>query len=131
MYWSTVLLFWLQPKVIWCWSDSITRKCDILLWYCTIVVLCYVIKCHLNNWTFLLPFTDYGLIEVPPAPETVATYDVNGPRLMITHIENENFKSYAGIQSLGPFHKVFNSSQNQSLPFNDCDYISWVFARQA
>nr|KAG5701436.1 hypothetical protein BaRGS_032768 [Batillaria attramentaria] len=24
---------------------------------------------------------------------------------MITHIVNENFKSYAGIQTLGPFHK--------------------------
>lgn len=27
-------------------------------------------------------------------------------RLMITKIVNENFKSYAGIQELGPFHKV-------------------------
>ena len=27
-------------------------------------------------------------------------------RLMITHIVNENFKSYAGKQVLGPFHKV-------------------------
>jgi hypothetical protein len=25
---------------------------------------------------------------------------------MITHIVNENFKSYAGVQTLGPFHKV-------------------------
>ena len=29
-------------------------------------------------------------------------------RLMITHIENVNFKSYAGKQVLGPFHKVCN-----------------------
>lgn len=29
-------------------------------------------------------------------------------RLMITHIENVNFKSYAGKQVLGPFHKVRN-----------------------
>ena len=28
-------------------------------------------------------------------------------RLMITKIVNENFKSYAGTQELGPFHKVF------------------------
>ena len=27
-------------------------------------------------------------------------------RLMITKIVNENFKSYAGTQELGPFHKV-------------------------
>ena len=50
--------------------------------------------------------TDYGPIEIPPAPESVASYDTSGPRLMITHIVNENFKSYAGTQSLGPFHKV-------------------------
>ena len=51
-------------------------------------------------------FPDYGEIEIPEAPHTVATYEVNGPRLMITHIVNENFKSYAGVQTLGPFHKV-------------------------
>src|SRR5690606_14625491 len=28
------------------------------------------------------------------------------PRLMITHMELENFKSYAGKISIGPFHKV-------------------------
>jgi len=43
---------------------------------------------------------------VPPAPEGVASYDINGPRLMITKIVNENFKSYAGVRELGPFHKV-------------------------
>ena len=30
----------------------------------------------------------------------------NEPRLMITKIACENFKSYAGTQELGPFHKV-------------------------
>ena len=30
----------------------------------------------------------------------------NGPRLMITKIVCENFKSYAGVKELGPFHKV-------------------------
>lgn len=29
-----------------------------------------------------------------------------GPRLMITKIVCENFKSYAGVKELGPFHKV-------------------------
>lgn len=28
------------------------------------------------------------------------------PRLMITKMVLENFKSYAGIQEVGPFHKV-------------------------
>ena len=46
---------------------------------------------------------------VPPPPEAVGDFDHTGPRLMITHIENENFKSYAGKQSLGPFHKVGKS----------------------
>ena len=52
---------------------------------------------------------DYGEIEIPPAPETVATYDITGPRLMISKIVNENFKSYAGVRALGPFHKVCHS----------------------
>lgn len=33
-------------------------------------------------------------------------------RLIITKIVNENFKSYAGKQELGPFHKV-----SESQPF--------------
>ncbi len=45
-------------------------------------------------------------IVVPPAPEVDIEFNQKGPRLMITHIVNENFKSYAGIQTLGPFHKV-------------------------
>ena len=33
------------------------------------------------------------------------------PRLMITKIVNENFKSYAGLKELGPFHKVRDINQ--------------------
>ena len=65
-----------------------------------------------SNKHCLLTFfisTDYGEIEIPPAPETVATYDITGPRLMISKIVNENFKSYAGVRALGPFHKVCHS----------------------
>lgn len=51
-------------------------------------------------------FVVFQDVVVPPASESVATFDHDGPRLMITHITNENFKSYAGIQELGPFHKV-------------------------
>lgn len=48
-----------------------------------------------------------GDIYIPPAAKPALTFDSTGPRLIITHIVNENFKSYAGVQSLGPFHKVF------------------------
>lgn len=47
-----------------------------------------------------------GDIYIPPAPKPALTFDATGPRLLITHIVNENFKSYAGVQTLGPFHKV-------------------------
>ena len=50
--------------------------------------------------------SDYGEVEVPPRPLAIQSFDGSGPRLMITHIVNENFKSYANVQSLGPFHKV-------------------------
>lgn len=50
-----------------------------------------------------------GDIYIPPPPKPVCSNETIGPRLIITHIENENFKSYAGKQVLGPFHKVFTS----------------------
>jgi len=31
------------------------------------------------------------------------------PRLMIERLELENFKSYAGLKTIGPFHKYFTS----------------------
>lgn len=40
------------------------------------------------------------------AMNTEPPTDGSTARLMITKIVNENFKSYAGIQELGPFHKV-------------------------
>lgn len=52
--------------------------------------------------------TREGNIYIPPAPPAVCSLDANGPRLIITHIENDNFKSYAGRRVLGPFHKVSN-----------------------
>ncbi|KAK3094368.1 hypothetical protein FSP39_000811 [Pinctada imbricata] len=77
--------------------------------------------------------TDFGPIEVPPAPQTVATYEVNGPRLMITHIQNENFKSYAGSRTLGPFHKSFTSivGPNGSGKSNVIDSMLFVFGFRA
>ena len=41
-------------------------------------------------------------------------------RLVITHMELENFKSYAGVQRIGPFHKVrpcIAESPVGALPF--------------
>ena len=56
---------------------------------------------------------DYGDVIVPPPPLSIQSFDGSGPRLMITHIVNENFKSYANVQTLGPFHKV--STENLCL----------------
>lgn len=39
-----------------------------------------------------------GDIYLPPPPLPACTFDSTGPRMVITHIENEFFKSYAGKQ---------------------------------
>lgn len=39
-----------------------------------------------------------GDIYLPPPPPPACTFDSTGPRLVITHIENNFFKSYAGRQ---------------------------------
>lgn len=46
------------------------------------------------------------LSSIPPPPPPAMTNEPGAPRLMITHLVNRNFKSYAGEQILGPFHKV-------------------------
>lgn len=45
-------------------------------------------------------------IYIPPPAQPTCSMQTTGPRLIITHIENYFFKSYAGKQVLGPFHKV-------------------------
>lgn len=45
-------------------------------------------------------------IYIPPPAKVFCEVDTTGPRLMITEIVNENFKSYAGTHVIGPFHKV-------------------------
>lgn len=60
---------------------------------------------------------------MPPAPEFGSSFDHNGPRLMITHIVNENFKSYAGTQTLGPFHKVFVDRFSDFCSGNNGNYF--------
>jgi len=58
---------------------------------------------------------DYPEVIVPAAPENAMSFDGSGPRLMITRIVNENFKSYAGTETLGPFHKASLCHFNQFL----------------
>ncbi|GFO49904.1 structural maintenance of chromosomes protein [Plakobranchus ocellatus] len=76
---------------------------------------------------------DYGPIEVPEAVQSVASYAPDGPRLMITQIVNENFKSYAGIQTLGPFQKNFTAiiGPNGSGKSNVIDSMLFVFGYRA
>lgn len=59
-------------------------------------------ECTLSDdeWTFV------DGIRIPPATKPVCSFDPSGPRLIITKIVNNFFKSYADEQVLGPFHKV-------------------------
>lgn len=54
-------------------------------------------------------------------------------RLMISRMELENFKSYAGTQSIGPFHKSFSSivGPNGSGKSNVIDALLFVFGKKA
>lgn len=74
-----------------------------------------------------------GDIYIPPAPPAVCSVESKGPRLIITHIENENFKSYAGRRVLGPFHKSFTSivGPNGSGKSNVIDSMLFVFGYRA
>ncbi|XP_075232344.1 structural maintenance of chromosomes 4-like protein gluon [Lycorma delicatula] len=74
-----------------------------------------------------------GDIYIPPAPPAACSVETKGPRLVITKIEAENFKSYAGKQSLGPFHKSFTSiiGPNGSGKSNVIDSMLFVFGYRA
>ncbi len=54
-------------------------------------------------------------------------------RLMITKLVLENFKSYAGIKEIGPFHKCFTSivGPNGSGKSNVIDAMLFVFGKRA
>jgi structural maintenance of chromosome 4 len=54
-------------------------------------------------------------------------------RLMITKMILENFKSYAGSQEIGPFHKRFSSvvGPNGSGKSNVIDALLFVFGKRA
>uniref|UniRef100_A0A8C9FT42 Structural maintenance of chromosomes 4 n=1 Tax=Pavo cristatus TaxID=9049 RepID=A0A8C9FT42_PAVCR len=72
-----------------------------------------------------------GSISPPPPP--AMTNEAGAPRLMITHIVNQNFKSYAGEQTLGPFHKRFSCiiGPNGSGKSNVIDAMLFVFGYRA
>ena len=47
------------------------------------------------------------MADEPPSQDSVAPAQTEQePRLMISKIVCDNFKSYAGVKELGPFHKV-------------------------
>ncbi|XP_007258458.3 structural maintenance of chromosomes protein 4 [Astyanax mexicanus] len=71
--------------------------------------------------------------SIPPPPPPAMTNEPGAPRLMITHIVNRNFKSYAGEQILGPFHKRFSCiiGPNGSGKSNVIDSMLFVFGYRA
>lgn len=50
--------------------------------------------------------THIGNIYIPPSVQPHCSSESSGPRLIISEIVNENFKSYAGEVRLGPFYHV-------------------------
>ncbi|XP_044147987.1 structural maintenance of chromosomes protein 4 [Bufo gargarizans] len=73
------------------------------------------------------------LSSIPPPPPPAMTNEAGAPRLMITHIVNQNFKSYAGERVLGPFHKRFSCiiGPNGSGKSNVIDSMLFVFGYRA
>ncbi|XP_065081267.1 structural maintenance of chromosomes protein 4 [Ochlerotatus camptorhynchus] len=77
--------------------------------------------------------TRVGGIYIPaPVPPYCST-ECKGPRLIITHISNYNFKSYAGQVMLGPFHQRFSAiiGPNGSGKSNVIDSMLFVFGYRA
>ena len=66
-------------------------------------LLCFVSSYQVLNDDGHLVDEDGGIhidgLYIPPAPAPAKTFDNTGPRLIITHIECFNFKSYAGKQA--------------------------------
>ncbi|XP_068020390.1 structural maintenance of chromosomes protein 4 isoform X2 [Melanerpes formicivorus] len=71
--------------------------------------------------------------SIPPPPPPAMANEPGAPRLMITHIVNQNFKSYAGRKTLGPFHKRFTCiiGPNGSGKSNVIDSMLFVFGYRA
>lgn len=66
-------------------------------------------------------------------PQPVADSKGRVPRLMIKQMVLENFKSYAGVRCIGPFHKSFSSivGPNGSGKSNVFDAMLFVFGKRA
>lgn len=73
--------------------------------------------------------------EFDSVPASSAADDDSLPprRLMITQMVLENFKSYAGTKTIGPFHKCFSSvvGPNGSGKSNVIDAMLFVFGKRA
>ncbi|GAB6019950.1 Structural maintenance of chromosomes protein 4 [Chamberlinius hualienensis] len=78
-------------------------------------------------------FIEIGGIKIPPPPPPSLTFDPTGPRLFIHKIVIENFKSYGGRTTLGPFHKNFAAviGPNGSGKSNVIDAMLFVFGYRA
>lgn len=72
-------------------------------------------------------------IYIPPPIPPYCSSESKGPRLIISHIMNENFKSYANIVNLGPFHHRFSAiiGPNGSGKSNVIDAMLFVFGYRA
>ncbi len=88
----------LQPSLL-CSSKVSTRR--LLSWFKNLRP-CFHLYQVLNDDGHLVD-EDGGIhidgLYIPPAPAPAKTFDNTGPRLIITHIECFNFKSYAGKQA--------------------------------
>ncbi|XP_054711255.1 structural maintenance of chromosomes protein 4-like [Uloborus diversus] len=72
-------------------------------------------------------------LVIQPARPPTLSYDAPESRLMITELIVEDFKSYAGKQTLGPFNKHFTSivGPNGSGKSNVIDSLLFVFGARA
>lgn len=72
-------------------------------------------------------------ITVAPPPHVFGSKKQGDARLVITHIVNRDFKSYANTQTLGPFHKSFTCiiGPNGSGKSNVIDSMLFVFGFRA
>ncbi|XP_050086478.1 structural maintenance of chromosomes protein 4 [Anopheles aquasalis] len=77
--------------------------------------------------------TRIGGIYIPPPVPPYCSNESKGPRLIIDKISNYNFKSYAGLVQLGPFHQRFSAiiGPNGSGKSNVIDSMLFVFGYRA
>jgi len=77
--------------------------------------------------------TSTNMAPTAEQAEQPSTDEVPPPRLIITKMVLENFKSYAGVKTIGPFHKNFSSvvGPNGSGKSNVIDAMLFVFGKRA